>query len=88
MKMTAKNRDGSGEVASREAARRELEEARRIAERTPQTIVYTGLGPYKIDKSQPSSGLRRAVPGHIPGAGAGGSPQQGRPRLRPHRGDG
>ena len=51
MKMTAKNRDGSGEVASREAARRELEAARRIAERTPQTIVYTGLGPYKIDKT-------------------------------------
>ena len=52
MKMTAKNRDGSGEVASREAARRELEEARRIAEGIPHTIIWTGLGPYKVDKSQ------------------------------------
>jgi predicted NUDIX family phosphoesterase len=51
MKRTAKDPAASREEASREAARRELEEARRIAERTPQTIVYTGLGPYKIDKS-------------------------------------
>jgi hypothetical protein len=52
MKMTVKSRVDTGEDASREAARRELEEARQIAERTPHTIVYTGLGPYKIDKSQ------------------------------------
>ena len=51
MKRTAKDQVDPREEASREAARRELEEARRIAERTPQTIVYTGLGPYKIDKT-------------------------------------
>jgi len=51
MKRTAKGTVERREEASREAARRELEEARRIAERTPQTIVYTGLGPYKIDKT-------------------------------------
>ena len=51
MKRIAKDPVDPREEASREAARRELEEARRIAERTPQTIVYTGLGPYKIDKT-------------------------------------
>jgi hypothetical protein len=52
MKMTVKNRVDSSEDASREAARRELEEARQIAERTPHTIIWTGLGPYKVEKSQ------------------------------------
>ena len=51
MKRTAKDTVDPREEASREAGRRELEEARQIAERAPHTIVYTGLGPYKVDKS-------------------------------------
>ena len=52
MKSTAKGTVDAGEEASREAFRRELEEARRIAEGIPHTIIWTGLGPYKVDKSQ------------------------------------
>jgi hypothetical protein len=52
MKRTAKDTVDPREEASREAGRRELEEAHRIAERIPQRFIWTGLGPYKIDKSQ------------------------------------
>ena len=52
MKRTAKDQMDPREEASREAARRELEEAHRIAEGIPHTIIWTGLGPYKVDKSQ------------------------------------
>jgi hypothetical protein len=51
MTTTAKDTTANDQ-ASREEARRRLEKAHRIAERIPMTVVYTGLGPYKIEKSQ------------------------------------
>ncbi|MGP8160396.1 MAG: hypothetical protein ACLQGJ_04115 [Candidatus Dormibacteria bacterium] len=52
MKRTAKDPVDPREEASREAARRELEEARRIAEGIPQTSIWTGRGPDQVDQSQ------------------------------------
>jgi hypothetical protein len=51
MKMTA-NDTGAHQEASREAARKRLEEARRIADKIPMESIYSGLGPPKVEKTR------------------------------------